>query len=115
MAFRGEKQSDCMAHLFCKYSSCVWCMQLLKMHDYGLDVAFLSAAGTWECVDRIFTCSNNYKRSSRENSLERAVGDGLQCNCRPCVCEPTASGAEVGDRGGTKGPGDLCRIHKGLA
>lgn len=52
---------------------------------------------------------------SRKNSLERVVGNGMQCNCRPCVCEPNASGAEVGDRGGTKGPGDLCRIHKGLA
>jgi hypothetical protein len=51
--FRGEKQSDCVAHLFCKFSSCVWSMQLLKMHDYGLVVAFLSAAGTWKCVDII--------------------------------------------------------------
>lgn len=50
-------------HQFCKFSSCVWCMQLLKMHDYGLDLAFLSAAGTWMWTDGI--------------SIEKLISKGL--------------------------------------
>ena len=91
MEFRGEKQSDCMAHLFCKYSSCVWCMQLLKMHDYGLVVAFLSAAGTWKCVDRI----HNALQISKGVAGKTALSVRLEMGCNAIADHVFASRLRV--------------------